>query len=569
MSGANDRRATLEALCDALFPALDAHGDSGPDGVLLRLTAGDLGIADRLWSTLSAAQGELLDRLAAQGFADASLERRTELVLAAGAVEPERRQPLRELKEGLLSLCYTLTDAAGSNPTWPAIGYPGPISAPPSPEDAPKTIRIEAVDHDPMTLTADVCVVGSGAGGAVIAAELQRAGRSVVVLEAGSYRNEADFTQLEIDGSRDLYLRGGVFYAEGGTIGILAGATLGGGTVVNSLVCLRPPDRIRRRWAEMGLDGVDGPEFDAHIDAVWDRLGVNTEGTHVSPAAEPLVSAMDAHGITWERVPRNASLSDDPQFCGYCNNGCQQGCKRSTLRTYLQDAADAGTRFVVDCRVDRVLVEDGRARGVEGTVARPDGGSVGLTVRADAVVVAAGGIESPGLLLRSGIGGSVVGAHLRLHPAYFVSGVYEDRIAAWEGQIQSVVSFDFVELEQDAGFLVEHVTLSPAFWGAATPWRSGSQHKREMTKLAHVAPWHGVTHDHGSGRVVLDDAGRAAVRWHLDDELDRRVAAHAHVELARLHRAAGSTRDLHLPLGRAAVARGRGLRRLPRAARGR
>jgi NAD(P)-binding Rossmann-like domain len=83
---------------------------------------------------------------------------------------------------------YGLPDQRGHNPNWEPLGYPGPISAPPSPEEAPKTINTLEVEGEEQTLTADVCVVGSGAGGAVITAELKTAGRSVLVLDMGGYR---------------------------------------------------------------------------------------------------------------------------------------------------------------------------------------------------------------------------------------------------------------------------------------------------------------------------------------------------------------------------------------------
>src|SRR5207237_8929827 len=143
----------------------------------------------------------------------------------------------------------------------------GPISAPPSPQEAPKTIPVEAVSGEAQTLQADVCVVGSGAGGGVIAAELQRGGRSVVVLEQGQYRNESDFKQLELPGMLELYLGGGLAASEDGSIAIFAGSTLGGGTVVNYMNCIRTPDRIRREWAPMGMDGLDTPNYDRHNDA--------------------------------------------------------------------------------------------------------------------------------------------------------------------------------------------------------------------------------------------------------------------------------------------------------------
>jgi hypothetical protein len=177
------------------------------------------------------------------------------MLLEMGSHGGETRQLLRELKGAVLSLFYSLPDADDRNPNWAALGYPGPASPPLPPEQAPKTIPIERLAGPRATLAADVCVVGSGAGVSVIAAELQRAGRSVIVLERGSYRNEADFRQLDLVGAQELYLRGGPFFSESGSIGILAGATLGGGIVVNSMVCLRPPDDVRAAWASLGLDG--------------------------------------------------------------------------------------------------------------------------------------------------------------------------------------------------------------------------------------------------------------------------------------------------------------------------
>jgi choline dehydrogenase-like flavoprotein len=181
-----------------------------------------------------------------------------------------------------------------------------------------------------------------------------------------------------------------------------------------------------------------------------------------------------------------------------------------------------------------------RAAGVEAVVRGGDGAITRLRVEAPTVVVAAGGIESPALLLRSGIGGAAAGKHLRVHPAWMVGGVYDEPIESWRGQIQSAVSFDFTHCEDGVGFLCETLGLSPGFWAGQSPFSDGAAHREQLLKLGHVAAWHGVSHDHGSGRVVLDGDGRALVRWSLSDPVDRAVAVHAHVELARIHRAAGA-----------------------------
>jgi choline dehydrogenase-like flavoprotein len=178
---------------------------------------------------------------------------------------------------------------------------------------------------------------------------------------------------------------------------------------------------------------------------------------------------------------------------------------------------------------------------VAATVTQADGATTGLTVRAPVVVVACGSVESPGLLLRSGIGGPSVGKHLRLHPAYLVVGAYDEPIEGWRGQIQSLVSDVFADLEDGCGFLFEATSMHPGIVSASMPWESGASHKESMLPFRWLAPFITVARDHGSGEVVLDDFDRPVVRWGLNDEVDHRLAVRGHVELARLHQAAGAS----------------------------
>ena len=276
-----DRARLVALLADTLVPPVEGGG-TPETAAFLRRSATDLGVVPHVLGAIGPAHEDVLRRLNAVGFEDLDLDARTAL-LRKLASEPETSQPFRELKGVVMGLFYGLPDDDGANPNWPALGYPGPRTAPPSPDQAPKTIAVERPVGPEAVLEADVCVVGSGAGGAVIAAELQAAGFRVLVLERGGYRNESDFRQLELVGARELYLRGGLFWSESGSIGLLAGATLGGGTVVNSLVCLRPPAEIRAQWAAQGLAGVDGDVFDAHLNAV---CGADRRD-HRRDAAEP------------------------------------------------------------------------------------------------------------------------------------------------------------------------------------------------------------------------------------------------------------------------------------------
>ena len=190
------------------------------------------------------------------------------------------------------------------------------------------------------------------------------------MLEMGGYRNESDFNQLELQGMQELYYGAGLATSEDGSISILAGSTLGGGTVVNYMNCIPTPERIVDEWASHGLAGLDDYESYKrdHIDAVMERINANTEATKQNGTHTRLMEGLDALGMEHRPIVRNASLDDDPENCGYCSMGCQHGCKRSAMKTWLQDASDAGARAVVGCHVERITVADGACdrRGGDG-----------------------------------------------------------------------------------------------------------------------------------------------------------------------------------------------------------
>nr|MBA2792918.1 FAD-dependent oxidoreductase [Thermoleophilaceae bacterium] len=475
------QRTTLEALCDTFVPAVKSDTGDPVEREFLARSAGDMQIAAQMESMLAdsllpeevAEIGGLLDALTEQGLSPMTpLGARTRIVHGVRGASPEAKLGLTQLKGLTLLLFYGMPDpATGSNANWEALGYPGPISAAPSAEQAPKTISLAEVSGEQATLQCDVCVVGSGAGGSVIAAEAAKAGKSVLILEAGQYRNEQDFNQLEVQGYSELYYGGGLATSEDGSIAILAGATLGGGTVINYMNCIPTPERITREWSSHGLVGMEDHASYCrdHIDVVMKRLNANTEATTQNATHTKLMQALDEMGHEHRPIIRNTTPDDQPANCGYCAMGCQQGCKRSAMKTWLQDASDAGAEAVVGCQAEKILVEDGAATGVQASVTHADGSITGLTVESACVVVACGAIESPALLLRSGIGGPAVGKNLRLHPAYVVMGVYDEPIEGWSGQIQSLVSDAYEGLEGEYGFLIEATGMYPGLISAIFP----------------------------------------------------------------------------------------------------
>src|SRR5215211_2257423 len=492
------QRSTLAALCDTFVPAVESDTADPVERGFLARAASDLDVPAQIEQLMAATMlleeiaqvGGLLDALAEHSFAGLPVEARTQVIHQFRESDPEAKQGLQGLKALALLIFYALPDEQGRNPNWEAIGYPGPVSAPPSRDEAPKTIAVEEVSGPSASLSADVVVVGSGAGGGVIAARCAEAGRSVLVLEMGQYRNESDFNQLELPGYQELYYGGGLAASEDGSLAILAGQTLGGGTVVNYMNCIPTPEHIVREWASHGLAGLDDYETykREHIKVVCRRLNTNTEATTQNATHRRLMEGLDALGYEHRPIVRNVSLDDDPEVCGYCALGCQRGCKRSVMKTWLQDASDAGARCVVGCHADRIVVDDGRCSGVAATVTHPDGSTTALSIHAPTVVVACGAVESPALLLRSGIGGPAVGKHLRVHPAYVVMGIYDEPIEGWRGQIQSLVCDKHASVEDGCGFLFESTSVHPGLFSATYALEDGATHKETMQTMRWQAP---------------------------------------------------------------------------------
>ncbi|MFN2466032.1 MAG: FAD-dependent oxidoreductase [Candidatus Dormibacteria bacterium] len=537
----DSQRATLRVLCDTFVPSIKRDPD--PDGFWAR-SASDLQVADWVEATLSPLPEvalepvrEFMDGLAVLGFTEASPEDRERFVLAFMDASPEALGGIVTFKALALMFFVGMPDASGVNPAWKPLGYPGPLSPPPP---TPKVIRPLEPEGTEWNLTADAVVIGSGAGGGVIAAKLAEQGKDVLILEGGGYYNEADFTQYELTAYQQLYRNGGLAATEDGSLTLMTGANLGGGTTVNWTNCIRTRPAVREEWARMGLEGVDGPEYDRYLDAIWRRLGVNDQCSDYNSPHKRLQEACAKLGYSFSRVTRNADPAKyDPATAGYMGFGDQSGSKQGTLKTYLEDAYEHGARFVVHCHADRIVTAGGRATGVEATY--NDGvRQATLRVKADTVVVACGALDSPALLLRSGIGGPAVGKYLRLHPATAVVGVYEEPQEAWWGAPQTALSDQFSNLEDGYGFLIECNHASPALGASALPWQSGLQAKQYLAESPLQAAMVFLIRDHGHGQVTVDDEGRSVVNYHLDDPMDERHFRRGLKELVRLQEAAGA-----------------------------
>ncbi|MGE5760669.1 MAG: GMC family oxidoreductase N-terminal domain-containing protein, partial [Gemmatimonadota bacterium] len=380
-------RAVLDAVCETLLPSIPRTDDpagffaSGARALgtlerAVRLIGSipDPGDRDRLRLLLRMLDNPFVNLLFGGRFTRftrmPASARETVLRGYAHSRIALRRAGFQALKRLVHVAHYCWPPSAGArHPAWDAAGYPGPL---PQPAKCLEPLPTLSVDRDTV-LECDVVVVGSGAGGGVMAGLLAEAGLAVVVLEKGGNPGSRDFTQIEGDMLSRYYLDGGLIMTQSGSLPILAGSCLGGGTVINYTTSFPLPPSTRAEWdRRSGLTLFTSPRFQRSFDRVAIQLDVGTRYTTPGVRDQLLERGCKTLGWHVDMIPRNVTDCREGVECGYCGYGCRHGAKNSTARTYLAMAARAGAHLVPHCEVDRVVIAAGGAAGAEGSAAGPD-----------------------------------------------------------------------------------------------------------------------------------------------------------------------------------------------------
>ncbi len=545
-------KQTLARIFDTLIPTLAPEADDDPR--LFKLKASDFDLVEHYADVvvqvaddttirelkwfLAIIENGLLNRFISghtRPFSELNVDERGALLCAWGESQiPIQRKAFQGVKRLSLALFYALMPDDQPNPTWATYDYDDP---PGKAEDIPRTILPYAIEDD-STLYTDVLVIGSGAGGGVVAGELTAAGLDVIVIEKGGYHAEADFHGRELASNQHLYERRGVLTSTDLGVTLLAGSTLGGGTIINWNTSLRTPEHVLKEWQHnYGFTAATSDDYKHSMDAVSERIHVNTDESVPNPVNTTLERGCKALGYEVSVIPRNVKGCED---CGYCNYGCPFGAKQSTLKTYLQDAFNRGARIVVRGHVDRVVHQAGMVEGAEVTVQQADGTCTHLHVKAKAVVVAAGALHTPALLLRSGLGNAHIGENLHLHPTTVIFSRFDEPIKGWHGAPMTRVSHQFANLDgRGYGVWLETSPVHPGMAAQAFPWHDGREHKRNMQKLAYFSNIIILARDYHGGRVTVDKKGAPQIEYHLSS-LDGRHLLKGLSEAIRIHHAAGA-----------------------------
>ncbi len=407
-------------------------------------------------------------------------------------------------------------------------------------------IQAKDIGKSSLSEKTEVVVIGSGAGGAIVAYELAAAGKKVILLEAGPYVPSSEFNEVYADMFERLYVDAVAQANTDGDITITQASCLGGSTVVTACACFRIPDWVLKHWeADHGVQGMSPADLAPKCERVEKNLSIHVNEPHeINWNSHILRRGCEALGWSSKPTPRNTK---DCVLAGYCVGGCRYDRKMSTLVTYVPWAIEKGARVYVDTRVEEIRVSGGRATGVGAVIRDPKTKDevARLDVEAQVVVLAAGAVHSPLLLLDNRIANSSgqVGRNFACHPSLNVAALFEEEVYGWVGAVQGVHCNEFGS-EEKGGFIIEGAAGNPYLCNGFMLPGIGAESADLAKNVRHLSNAIILLHDENVGRVYRDN-GVKKIEYRVaeSDKVRMRAAIKA---VARIWFAAGA-RKVILP----------------------
>ncbi|KAJ5509915.1 Alcohol dehydrogenase long-chain fatty [Penicillium expansum] len=443
--------------------------------------------------------------------------------------DTSRLPPLRAIYRGLTAIvkkCWVI-----SSPTiGPVLGFPRiPVHGNPTDGFQYEFLQFPPGDQ-PETIETDVVIVGSGCGGSVTAKNLAEAGHRVLVVEKSYSYPSNTFPMGPNEGFLNLFENGGAISSDDGSMAILAGSTWGDSG----------------QWADTGLPFFTSLDFQKSLDRVCDRMGVNEEHVEHNRQNRVILEGARKLGYASKTVPQNTGHGE--HYCGHCTLGCASGGKKGPIKSFLVDAAQAGARFMEGFCAEKVIFTkiNGKkvASGVQGTWKSRDsylglGGIAAVErkviIKAKKVVVSAGALQSPLLLLRSGLKNPQIGRNLYLHPVMAASAVFDQDTHPWEGSALTTVVNELEDLDGDGhGVKIESLSMMPPLFIPMFPWRDSLEYKLWAAKMRRSTSFITLTRDRDSGRVYPDPVdGRCRIGYTVS-AFDRKHIVEAIIASAKI-----------------------------------
>jgi choline dehydrogenase-like flavoprotein len=374
----------------------------------------------------------------------------------------------------------------------------------------------------PLKRELDVIIVGAGPSGIIAGMIHALAGARVMVLEEGQFWPRGSFKRKQSWALKHIYQDRGQRVMLGNVIiSLQSGRGVGGGTLVNSTISFRTPDRILDEWVSgQGLDYWAHGSREALYEEVEQAIGVTP--TAVGVAGNNTLIAkrgFEAMGVPIHHayMPRAAP---ECTGCGTCQTGCPSGGKSSADLTWLPRMLRAGGELHADVRVDEIMMEAGRAVGVRGVVRDPETGEAAgeVELKAGRVILAAGAVNTPLLLLRQGLANAsgMVGRNLHVHPGAGCLARFDEDVVLWWGATQGY----YANMPGEPEVLAETFSASPDILvsqaGGVGP--EATEFLKNMKKIAACGV---LIRDHSSGVIHRTESGIPSISYTMMEQ-DRR-----------------------------------------------
>ncbi|KAI1143819.1 long-chain fatty alcohol dehydrogenase [Hypoxylon sp. FL0543] len=404
------------------------------------------------------------------------------------------------------------------------------------------------------TVDTDVVIVGSGCGGAVCAKVLSEAGHKVIVVDKGYYFPPSQLPMAVEAASEFLYEGHGIMKTANGSVNIVAGSNWGGGGTINWSVSLQPQGFVRQEWADQGLSFFTTQEFQNCLDRVSDFMGVSDAHIRHNHGSNVILNGSKKLGLTAKPCPQNTGGAE--HYC-HCALGCGSGEKQGPSVSWLPAAGKAGAKFIEGFNVSKVLFDETRgpkqavgvigtwtSRDKDGNVHTPESDRIQrqLRIRAKKVIVACGTLNSPLLLMRSGLKNPHIGQNLHLHPVCHLTASFDEDVKGWEGGILTCVCTSFENLDgKGHGVKLEQSSMIPYMFLFEHPWRNALQWKLDALRCRQMNTYISMARDRDTGRVYPDpDDGRPAIDY-TPSSFDREHMLKGIIALAKLCYVEGAT----------------------------
>ncbi len=373
-------------------------------------------------------------------------------------------------------------------------------------------------------------VIGSGAGGAPVAHRLAEFwGGGVAIVEAGEHFKASDFTQREYEMVNKLYAGGGLQGTEDGSVGFIGAKAVGGSTVINDAICFKPPKEMVERWKRYGVD-VDWGELSQQVAQVEQFMRVSDlPRTMINAPNYKLGLGAARMGWHGERLRHN---SVGCVQCGFRHTGCAYNAKQSMNLSFVPKAVAAGATLFPQTRA-LTLEADG------------DGWKVHTDTQgeltADVVVVCAGVVQTPRLLLASGID---AGQGVQAHLSTLAWGEFDEVLDPFNGIPMSYGVLEFADVygRTGPGYVIEGVSVQPVTFSVQS-LAEGPTKQEILERYRHLAGALCVLRSKARGSISLGAGGRPVIHYPTIPEDTERLR-HFYQRATELYLAAGAKRVL-------------------------